>query len=430
MKKRLFAVLCLCMAVLLLGGCGSIPQTSKNYFNTEYNSDYDETENSSGDTLDNQEESNKENGDKAESSNISDKKEKKTKKKTGDYTLEQKVGQLFIVRPDALDFSIPLGDIENADADGVTSVTSAVESTIEKYYVGGVCQFSKNILNPDQLKKFNNALQTASEIPMFITVDEEGGIVARLANNSSFGLPKYKSAASVGASGNSNDAKKMGKTIGGYLKDYGFNMDFAPDADVNTNPNNPIIGSRAFSSDAKIAASMVGAAAEGFRESGILPTLKHFPGHGDTAEDSHSLLAVTHKSLDELKSCEFLPFKADSGMHCVMVGHIAAPKVTGNNTPASLSKTLVDMIPDKDNTLIITDSLSMKAISDAYSSGEAAVAAFEAGCDILLMPEDFKAAYNGILEAVKSGRISEERLNESIIKIKRYKNEFVDGFGA
>lgn len=339
-------------------------------------------------------------------------------------TLEQKVGQLFIVRPDALDPSQESDQVNDADEDGVTEVTDTMKEMLAKYPVGGVCQFGKNITDPDQIIRFNQDLQSISEIPMFIAVDEEGGLVARLANNDAFDLPKYESAAAVGASGDTSDALEMGQTIGSYLKKYGFNLDFAPDADVNTNPDNPVIGTRAFSSDAQTAADMVGAAAGGLREEGILPTLKHFPGHGDTAEDSHTSLAVSYKSLEELQACELLPFQADSGVHAVMIGHIAVPNVTGNDTPASLCEEMVNMVPDKENTLIITDSLSMQAITDAHPSGEAAVMAFEAGCDILLMPEDLEAAYDAILEAVQNGRISEERLDNSVNKILYYKQQF------
>lgn len=341
-------------------------------------------------------------------------------------SLEEKVGQLFILRPESLVLSSNHNSSDEQNSEGITEVTDEVANTIKEYSVGGVCLFGQNISTPTQLKNFTSDLQNASEIPMFITVDEEGGIVARLANNKQFNLPKYKSATAVASSGNADDAKKMGQTIGKYLYEYGFNMNFAPDADVNTNPNNPVIGTRAFSSDAEEAATMVKAAAEGFRENDILPTLKHFPGHGDTAEDSHSALAVTNKTLEELQKCEFLPFESDEGMHCVMVGHIAAPKVTGNHTPATLSEELIDMIPDKENTLIITDSLSMQAITDTYSSGEAAVSAFSAGCDMLLMPVDFLAAYNAILEAVQEGVISEERLDESVSKILNYKHSVIE----
>lgn len=396
MKKRVFCILLTGMMAAMLAACGG---TSDN----------------------------KESQATAAESQVTETTESETETETEPsdaLTLEQKVGQLFIVRPDALDPSQESDQINDADEDGVTEVTDTMKEMLAKYPVGGVCQFGKNITDPDQIIRFNQDLQSISEIPMFIVVDEEGGRVARLANNDTFDLPKYESAAAVGTSGDTSNALEMGQTIGSYLKKYGFNLDFAPDADVNTNPDNPVIGTRAFSSDAQTAADMVGAAAGGLREEGILPTLKHFPGHGDTAEDSHTSLAVSYKSLEELQACEFLPFQADSGVHAVMIGHIAVPNVTGNDTPASLCEEMVNMVPDKENTLIITDSLSMQAITDAHPSGEVAVMAFEAGCDILLMPEDLEAAYDAILEAVQNGTISEERLDNSVNKILYYKQQF------
>lgn len=396
MKKRVFCILLTGMMAAMLAACGG---TSDN----------------------------KESQATAAESQVTETTESETETETEPadaLTLEQKVGQLFIVRPDALDPSQESDQVNDADEDGVTEVTDTMKEMLAKYPVGGVCQFGKNITDPDQIIRFNQDLQSISEIPMFIAVDEEGGRVARLANNDTFDLPKYESAAAVGTSGDTSNALEMGQTIGSYLKKYGFNLDFAPDADVNTNPDNPVIGTRAFSSDAQTAADMVGAAAGGLREEGILPTLKHFPGHGDTAEDSHTSLAVSYKSLEELQACEFLPFQADSGVHAVMIGHIAVPNVTGNDTPASLCEEMVNMVPDKENTLIITDSLSMQAITDAHPSGEVAVMAFEAGCDILLMPEDLEAAYDAILEAVQNGRISEERLDNSVNKILYYKQQF------
>ena len=339
-------------------------------------------------------------------------------------TPEEKIGQLFIIRPDALDLTLPQETINDAKADGVTMLTDAMRETLQAYPVGGICQFGKNITDPEQLAQFNADLQAASRTPLFIAVDEEGGAVARLANHPAFDLPQYESAAAVGASGDPADACAMGQTIGAYLKEYGFNMDFAPDADVNTNPDNPIIGTRAFSSDAATAAEMAAAAADGLRTGGILPTLKHFPGHGDTAEDSHTALAVTYKTLDELQACELLPFAADTGLHAVMVGHIAAPNVTGDGTPATLSPQLVALIPDAENTLIVTDSLAMDAITAAYTPGEAAVRALQAGCDVLLMPNSLPEAYAAVLEAVQNGTISEERLDRSVNKILLYKQQF------
>ena len=343
---------------------------------------------------------------------------------TADLTLEEKVGQLFIVRPDALDLTLPQETIDDAKADGVTELTDAMRGTLQKYPVGGVCQFGKNIESPAQIKAFNAFLQEASDIPLFITVDEEVGAVARLANNDAFDLPRYTSAAAIAEYGAGN-VNFIGSTIGSFLHMYGFNMDFAPVADVNTNPDNPIIGTRAFSSDPAVAAECAVAMAKGLAGEGILPTFKHFPGHGDTAEDSHTGLAYSYRTVDELAACELLPFEAaaEAGPHAVMVGHIVVPELTGD-TPATLSAAAIALVPDAENTLIVTDSLAMGAITDSYTPGEAAVLALQAGCDVLLMPSGLADAYDAVLAAVQDGTISEQRLDESVAKILRMKAQF------
>ena len=263
-----------------------------------------------------------------------------------DLTLEEKVGQLFIIRPDSLDLTLPQEQIDDAKADGVTELTDAMRDALQKYPVGGVCQFGKNIVDPEQITAFNAALQEASDIPLLISVDEEGGAVARLANKDTFDLPRYESAAAVGAEG-ADAACAMGQTIGGYLRTYGFNMDFAPDADVNTNPDNPIIGTRAFSSDAAEAADCAAAMARGLAGEGILPTFKHFPGHGDTAEDSHTGLAYSYRTVEELTACELLPFEAaaEVGPRAVMVGHIVVPELTGD-LPATLCADAIALVTE------------------------------------------------------------------------------------
>ena len=262
-------------------------------------------------------------------------------------------------------------------------------------------------------------------MPLFLGVDEEGGLVARLANNAAFGLPKYESAAAVGASGNPADAENMGRTIGGYLADYGFTVDFAPVADVYTNPANTVIGSRAFATDANTAAAMAGACARGLASQGVLPVYKHFPGHGDTAEDSHNGLAVTYKTHDELAACEWIPYSTNDLTGCaVMVGHIAAPNVTGDLTPASLSGTMITGYLRGElgfTGLVITDSMAMHGVTDAYSSGNAAIAAIEAGVDIILMPEVLSEAFDAVVAAVENGTVSEARLNESVYRVLQYK---------
>lgn len=348
-------------------------------------------------------------------------------------TLRQKVGQLFVVRPDALELSLPQNEIDDDKANGVKQMTDSMRRALEEYPVGGICQFGKNIETPEQIADFNAELQAASEIPLFLSVDEEGGSVARLANHPAFDLPVYESAAAVGASGNVESARGMGQTIGAYLKDYGFNMDFAPVADVWTNPENTVIGTRAFSQDAGTAARMAGAMAQGLQAEGILPTFKHFPGHGDTAEDSHSGLAYTDRTLEEMRQCEFLPFVQAEGenpeLRAVMVGHIAAPALGTGETPASLSHAAVtdllrsDLLAGED-VLVITDSLAMGAITAQYSAGEAAVAAFLAGNDLLLMPAGLQEAFEAVLAAVQDGRISEQRLDESVARILRFKQQY------
>ena len=350
-------------------------------------------------------------------------------------TLREKVGQLFIVRPDALDPTLSQQQIDDEDGEGVTHLSDVMRQTLQTYPVGGICQFGKNITDPAQITQFNADLQAASKIPLLIAVDEEGGAVARLANHPGFTLPQYDSAAAVGATGDPEAARQMGRTIGAYLREYGFTMDFAPVADVYTNSANTVIGTRAFSQEAATVAAMAGAMAQGLQEEGILPTLKHFPGHGDTAEDSHSGLAYTQRTREEMMDCEFLPFLLPTegsdgiGPHAIMVGHIAAPALSSEEEPASLSYGVVtellreDLLPEED-VLVITDSLSMGAITKTYTPEEAAVLALQAGCDLLLMPQGLEAAFEAVWEAVQSGQISEQRLDDSVARILRYKQQY------
>lgn len=329
-----------------------------------------------------------------------------------EMSLREKVGQLFIIAPDML------------DPYAVTTFAVSTSELLKQYPVGGFILFSNNIQSPEQLTAFLTSLQTASKIPPFLSIDEEGGLVARLANSPGFDLPQYESASAVGADGNSSAALEMGSTIGAYLKQYGFNMDFAPVADVNTNPDNPVIGARAFSADAASAAVLSRAMADGLTQQGIIPVFKHFPGHGDTAQDSHSDLAITYKTEAELSQCEWLPFQQTTDLDAIMVGHIAVPSIDGDLIPATMSHTLVTDILTKRlgfDGLIITDSLSMGAIIDSYPSGEAALGALRAGCHILLMPEDFTQAFDTVVSSVESGALPQQQLDEIIHKILEFK---------
>lgn len=336
-------------------------------------------------------------------------------------TLREKVGQLFIVRPDSLDLSLSQDTINDASADGVQALTAEMEQTLREYPVGGIVQFGKNIDSPEQLSQFNAQLQEASDIPLFISVDEEGGLVARLANHKAFTLPKYESAASIE---DFREAIEMGSVIGNYLSKYGFNMDFAPVADVNTNPDNPIIGTRAFSSAPDEASELASAMAEGLRQQGVIAVYKHFPGHGDTAEDSHSGIAITYKTKSEMSSCEWIPFHQAKSDDCIMVGHIAAPEITGDLTPASLSRTLVTDILKGElgfEGLVVTDSLAMGAVTESYTPGQAALAALNAGCDLLLMPNGLTEAFDAVVSAVEDGTFPEETLDAIVTRILTFK---------
>lgn len=327
----------------------------------------------------------------------------------GEMSLRDKVLQLFIVTPEQL-----------AGVSGpVTQCGDTSRQAIQANPVGGVIYFADNLQSRDQCADMIAGLQEASPLGLFISVDEEGGTVARLGNNPAMGTTSFGDMADIQ---DPEQAYQVGATIGDDLKALGFNLDFAPVADVYSNPDNPVIGRRAFSSDPEVAATLVSACVEGFEDSGILCTLKHFPGHGDTDTDSHHGAASSDKTLEELERCEFLPFQAgiQAGADLVMVGHISLPQVTGEDTPACLSRDIVTGLLRQQlgfEGLAVTDSLSMQAITDAYPPGEAAVLAIQAGMDLLLMPADLEEAVNGVLEAVESGDLTQQRIDESVLRI-------------
>ena len=332
-----------------------------------------------------------------------------------EMTLEEKIAQLFIVEPSALLKNSTNTAVGKSDAERLANST-----------VGGFILFANNIQNPAQITAYTNALKNCKTAP-FIAIDEEGGRVARIANNSNFKVTKYSSMLSLG--GDTQKAYSVGATIGAYLKEYGFSLNFAPVADVFTNPANTVIGNRAFSTDPEVAAEMVAACIGGLYSKGVIPCAKHFPGHGDTAEDSHFGLATTNKSWQELMECEMLPFISaiESGVDMIMIGHIAAPAVTGDNTPATLSRILITEKLREElgfEGVVVTDSMEMQAITKQYSSATAAVMAIKAGVDIILMPDNFSDALNGLKAAVESGEITEERINESVLRILELKEKY------
>jgi beta-N-acetylhexosaminidase len=346
-----------------------------------------------------------------------------TKDVFGKMSLREKVGQLFIVRPEAL------AENSNAETAPATDrVDDAVISRIEEYPVGGIALFSRNITSAEQLPMFISDLQSSSKYPLFIAVDEEGGRVARIANSDFFNVASYKSMEDIGKSGDASKAEEVGRQIGSYLKELGFNLDFAPVADTNTNPQNIVIGDRSYGSDPALVARMVSAQLDGMHDSGIMGTLKHFPGHGDTKDDTHSGYVSIEKTWDELKECELVPFitalpKADM----VMVSHITAVNVTSDKLPTSMSETMITGKLRNElgyDGVIITDAMAMGAVADNYTSAEAAVTAVKAGVDIVLMPQNLNEAFNGVMNAVTDGEISMERLDESVLRILKMKAKY------
>lgn len=340
-------------------------------------------------------------------------------------SLREKVGQLFIVRPDSLDFSQTQAQINDENGEGVTEWNDELRAAQAQYPVGGFALFRKNITDPEQLTAFNAALAAGADTPPLLAVDEEGGLVARLANHPAFVTPQFESAAAIGEQG-SDAVFEMSAQIGAYIQQYGFNLDFAPVADVNSNPDNVVIGTRAFSDDAATVAQRVSAAVDGFHSAGMLCTIKHFPGHGDTAEDSHEGSATANKTWEEMLAVEIPPFTAGiaAGADCVMVAHINTPNATDDGLPATLSHTmLTDRLRGElgFEGVIITDSMAMQAITEEYEPLDACKMALQAGADVLLMPTDFAATFDGLVAAVEAGEISEARLDESVARILKLK---------
>lgn len=332
-----------------------------------------------------------------------------------DMTLEEKAAQMFMITPEAL-----TGTGQVLEAGDVT------REAIDKYPVGGLIYFTQNLQDPGQVRSMTGNVQKFAEerigLPMLLSVDEEGGTVTRFGGNPSFDYDSSADMAGIGASGDPQQAYALGEKIGKFLSSLGFNMDNAPDADVLTNPANTVVKDRSFGSDCDTVSEMALAELEGLEDQGVKGLLKHFPGHGATTADTHEGYAYTDATLEEMKSNELVPFAdgIEAGVDIIMVGHISCPQVTGNEEPASLSEKMITGVLREDmgfDGVVITDAMNMGAIAENYSPAEAAVKAVLAGVDMILMPEDFQQAYTGVLNAVKSGKITQERIDASVIRI-------------
>lgn len=344
--------------------------------------------------------------------------EKTVARKVTSLTLEQKVAQMFFPRPEALT--------------GMGQVTAAGDTTRKAFAnipVGGMCYFAQNLQSESQARQMLSASNQISldevGLPLLMSVDEEGGTVSRVGGNKGFSVENVGNMRDVGDTGDARRAYDVCKKIAGYLVPLGFNLDFAPDADI-VNGTSQTMAKRSFGTTADAVAPMVESAVKGFLDGGIMCCAKHFPGIGGAQGDSETETITTDKTLDQLRQEELVPFERAiaAGVPMVMVGHISCPKVTGDSAPASLSRAIVTDVLRGElgfDGIIITDSLGMGAVAGLHKARDLGVAAIEAGVDMLLMTPELTASYQGVLDAVKAGTITEERIDESVTRIVRAK---------
>ncbi|MBE6020429.1 MAG: glycoside hydrolase family 3 protein [Clostridiales bacterium] len=331
-----------------------------------------------------------------------------------EMSLEEKVYQMFIISPESL--------LVNYDA--VTAAGDITKAALKECPIGGLLYSKPNFESKDQILTMINNTQSYSELGLFVSVDEEGGNVSRLM--STFRDVQLEPMFNYKDQG-AETARENARTIGSYIAGYGFNLDFAPVADVWSNPANTVIGTRAYSDDYLQAAELVSAAVQGFHDEGMICTLKHFPGHGDTAEDSHYSSAYVKKTKEQLQQEEWVPFKAgiEAGADMVMVGHQIVPEI--EEVPATVSKVIVTDILRGElgfEGVVVTDSLKMAAVNSNYSSENLVIKCIEAGSDMLLDPSNFRSAAKAVVAAVDSGVISEERIDESVKRILKLKIQY------
>ncbi len=344
-----------------------------------------------------------------------------------EMTLEEKVGQLLMVQ-----FT---GELANEEA----------RVLIQDTHVGGIIYYnwSNGLHSPKQVQSLSLSLQELTNgnphpIPLFIAIDQEGGAISRLQQ----GFSHFPGNAVVGNTGNPQLAKEIAFTVGNELRAVGINMNLAPVVDVNSNPQNLVIGARSFSDQPQIVAAFGEQALQGYREAHVLATLKHFPGHGDTTVDSHADLPIVHKSLSELKKVELLPFsQLASSAEAIMTAHILIPAFDTENCSTLSEKTLRylrEIIGFQG--LIVSDSLIMEGVlKQCGTVEEAAIQTLQAGCDLLILGgklligekrgfelrlSDIQRIHRALIEAVQSGRITEARVDQAVEKILNLKERY------
>ena len=326
-------------------------------------------------------------------------------------TLEEKIGQMIF-----------------AGIDGVV-LSEEGRRMVREDKVGGVILFKDNLVNANQIVTLLNSLKAENQEgdpSLFLGVDQEGGRVTRIPELND--LPTNKQ---IGQKNNLDYANHLGVLLGRQLNAYGFNLDFAPVMDVDSNPNNPIIGDRSFGSDPQVVSEFGISTMKGLQSQNVISVIKHFPGHGDTEVDSHVELPIVNKNLKELESLELIPFQnaIQNGADVVMVGHILLPEID-DSMPSSISKKVItDILRERMQYegVVMTDDMTMKAILNNYEIGEAAVEAIKAGNDIVLIAHDYEKidrAIQAILDAVRNGEIKEEQINKSVERILHLKEKY------
>ncbi|MCT8977856.1 beta-N-acetylhexosaminidase [Clostridium sp. CX1] len=350
---------------------------------------------------------------KIESDNTSIKVDKALEQVKG-MTLDEKIGQMVI-----------------AGVDGYINDEHSSE-LITKYHVGGFILLGKNVENTNQVLSLLNSLkkisvESGSKIPLFLGVDQEGGRVDRMPPE----FEKLPTNKAIGQINNSAFSYSMGKLLGQEVKAFGYNIDFAPVLDINSNPKNPVIGDRSFGPTSDIVTKLGIETMKGIRSENIIPAVKHFPGHGDTSVDSHTGLPVVNNDLTRLKNFELVPFAEaiKNNVDIIMVAHILFPKIDPKY-PSSMSKTIItDVLRNsmKYDGIVITDDMTMGAIANNYNIGEAAVTSVNAGSDIILVCHDFNKetqVINALKAAVQNGTLTQETVDNSVYKILKLKQKY------
>lgn len=332
-----------------------------------------------------------------------------------EMSLEERVGQLFMVNLEQL-------DTHKGNYYEFKRCTKTMKETLQEIPVGGVILFSRNIAKIKQTRNLIEGLQGNSVTPLFVAVDEEGGDVARIASNPKMKTTEFPPAEEIGKTQDGDYVYEMGRTIAREIRFLGFNVDFAPVADVKTSKLNTEIGNRSFGGDPKQVADLVAAFVQGCQERGVSATLKHFPGQGASDGDTHQENVDIDRSITKLRKTDFVPFQAGikSGADFVMVSHISVSRVTETREPASLSELVMRTILRDElgfRGVIVTDALDMSSITENYTAAEAAYQTLKAGTDVILMPENLREAYQAVLAHVQDGSISAARLQESVVRI-------------